>query len=292
MDGAQLGADEAGYGPLLGPLTVAVVAVEAEDAAALAALAGLGVADSKAVHRPGDLAPLERVALPALGWLAGFQPDRAADAFALAGEGENERTAPWMAGAEGLRLPVAARALPDWSVPGCRPLGIAARILHPRHLNAARRAGMNRAACLLDALAGLLARAWPDPARPARIVLDRLGGRTDYAPLLARAWPGAPLALLDPDPRCRRYRIGAIDLAVRVGAERHAPLVALASCIAKYLRELHLLLLNRWWCARHRWLAPTAGYGRDARRWLYQLGEGQVAAWRDELLREGPRAPA
>jgi len=37
------------------------------------------------VHKPGDLASLERVALPAAAWLSGFQPDTADDLFALLG---------------------------------------------------------------------------------------------------------------------------------------------------------------------------------------------------------------
>ncbi|MCS6970604.1 MAG: hypothetical protein RMM29_01850 [Planctomycetota bacterium] len=285
----QLGVDEAGYGPLLGPLVVCAVAVAADDEAALAALAGCGVADSKAVHRPGDLAPLERVALPALAWLSGFQPDTAADVLALCGESADQRSAPWQQGAEQLRVPLAARALPSWRLPGLSPAGLRARILHPRALNEARAAGRNRAACLLAAVGAVLGELAPDPRRPTRIVIDRLGGRLDYGPWLSGIWPGAAVQLVDAARAARRYRVAASEVLIAVGADRRWPLPALASCIAKYARELHMHLFNRWWCARHRWLAPTAGYGADARRWLYQIGEGQAAAWRDELVRLGPR---
>ena len=70
------GIDEAGYGPPLGPLAIVRVAAHTENFPAFtAALATLGVRDSKAVHKAGNLASLERVALPAVAWFAGFAPD-------------------------------------------------------------------------------------------------------------------------------------------------------------------------------------------------------------------------
>ena len=78
------GIDEAGYGPTLGPLAVVATRVHADSVAALRAAfatSGTGLADSKRVHRPGDLAPLERVALGGLAWLTGAPPRNAAEEF-------------------------------------------------------------------------------------------------------------------------------------------------------------------------------------------------------------------
>lgn len=47
----------------------------------------------------------------------------------------------------------------------------------------------------------------------------------------------------------------------------HLP-VALASMIAKYVRELAMHRFNRYWSKRMPELKPTAGYTLDARRWL------------------------
>lgn len=284
----RLGIDEAGYGPTLGPLAVVATAADVDDPAACAAeLAALGVADSKRVHKPGDLAALERVALPATAWLSGFQPDTADDLFALLGEAAADRAGvPWMAGAETLRLPLAAGTVPTWTIAAARPAGLHGRLLHPRQLNAARRQGVNRAAAELAAVRDLLRGAHPDPARPAEAACDRLGGRTRYADLLRETWPGhAPEILIEGSPACR-YRSAATTMAFLVGGEAAEPLIALASCIAKYARELHMHLLNRHWCGRHAWLAPTAGYPQDAKRWLHQLGEGTVGAFRDDLIRD------
>ena len=42
---------------------------------------------------------------------------------------------------------------------------------------------------------------------------------------------------------------------------------------AKYLRELHMVLLNRWWAEHLPELKPTAGYPQDARRFISEVDE-------------------
>ena len=54
------------------------------------------------------------------------------------------------------------------------------------------------------------------------------------------------------------------------GEDRAFP-TALASCMAKYTRELMIHLLNRWFCARVPGLKPTAGYYVDGKRFLRDL---------------------
>jgi ribonuclease HII len=282
----HVGIDEAGYGPTLGPLTVVAAAAEVGDRRACAAsLRAAGIADSKRVHASGDLARLERVALPAATWFAGFRPDSAADLFALLGEAPAARDVPWMAGAERLALPCACGPVGLLTVDGAQPAGLRGRLLHPRQLNAAKRQGVNRAAAELAAVRELLSAAVPDPQSGAEVACDRLGGRKRYGDLLTAAWPGTSVAVVEEADAACRYRCGATACAFLVGGEELEPLIAAASCIAKYARELHMLLFNTYWCGQYRWLQPTAGYPEDAKRWLHQLGEGTVAAWRDDLVR-------
>jgi ribonuclease HII len=286
----NIGLDEAGYGPVIGPLAVVAAAADTGDPAAFAAeLAALGVADSKRVHASGDLARLERVALPGLAWLTGQQPASAAAVFDLLGGTAAERApVPWQA--VELPVPVAASGLIAWRIAAGRPAGVAGRLLQPRQLNAARLAGRNRAQAELDAVSELLRALHPDPDRPAEVVADRLGGRTRYAGLLTGIW-GRPVETVDEAAAACRYRVGATAVGFVVGGESASILVALASCIAKYARELHMELLNRWWSGRLPGLAPTAGYPQDARRWLTALPPADLAAWRHELVRE-PWPPA
>ncbi len=46
---------------------------------------------------------------------------------------------------------------------------------------------------------------------------------------------------------------------------------ALASMTSKYLRELSMRAFNDYWCGRVQNLAPTAGYPRDARRFMNDI---------------------
>ncbi len=287
----HVGIDEAGYGPTLGPLAISCVAVDGED---LTELLATGVKDSKRLHDPQDLAPLEQVVLPAIAWLTGFQPDTAADCFALLGEGPDIRNGvPWMAGAAALRLPVAATTLTSWTVPGLVPHGLSGALVQPRAYNAFLRRDPrcfgNKADLEWERIGTLLASAH-DPLVPMTTVVDRLGGRKFYRDVLQTVLPGTLVLVEDESPLVSRYRIPSADhsghlIGFHVGGETVSPLTAIASCIAKYARELHMLLLNRHWSGHLPWLKPTAGYPQDAVRWLHQVGDGYVNAWRDDLIR-------
>jgi hypothetical protein len=78
-----------------------------------------------------------------------------------------------------------------------------------------------------------------------------------------------------------------IDVRFRPGAEAFLP-TALASMTSKYLRELAMRAFNDFWCGRVSGLAPTAGYPRDAQRFLAaiestqaELGIAKAVLWRD-----------
>ena len=276
----SVGIDEAGYGPTLGPLVIAGVAVTGDPSG----LTNLGATDSKKLHKAGDLAPLERVALPALGWLAGFQPDTAADVFALFGESAADRAdLPWMAGADTLRLPVAAASVTPWAPSNLAPTGVMGILIQPRAYNAALRAGRNKADLEALHVGRILAQLTP-PDVDADVVVDRLGGRKFYAGLLTEAFGSLP-EILEETAAVSRYRLGQRTMAFQVGGDAASPCTALASCLAKYARELHMILFNRHWGAKHPWLKPTAGYPEDANRWLHQVGSGMVGAYGPDLVR-------
>lgn len=274
------GIDEAGYGPLLGPLVVASTAAETDDWAAFtSALLAHGVRDSKSIHKTGSLLPLARVVVPGVQWLTGFPIETAADLFAVLGEKPEDRAnLPWLAGAEDLRLP----DLPPWDDLPAIPRGCAGHLVQPSVYNAERRAGINKADLEWRRVGNLLSRV---DGRPQDTVVDRLGGRRYYADLLKLQFPGLPVTILEEANHLSRYDIAGHAVSFAVGGESVSPLTALASCIAKYSRELQMELLNRFWCGKLPWLKPTAGYPQDARRWLYQVGQGLAGGWRDELVR-------
>ncbi len=284
------GIDEAGYGPLLGPLAVVAVTVAAEDADTVArSLAPTGVRDSKRVHDPDDLGAIESIALPALTWLLGRRPGCAAEVFAALGETGADRTAwPWLAGAEALRLPAGTHPIPTWRPDGIAPVRLDGALFHAHHLNAARRAGTNRAEVELARVLYLIAAAWTDP-QPHRCWIDRLGGRRYYAEALGGRFRACRLTTLREEPAVASYRLELADrqleVGFHVGGESVSPLVAMASCIAKYARELSLRLLNAWGASLVPGLKPTAGYPLDARRWLAEMERAGIAI-PDDLVRK------
>ncbi len=282
------GIDEAGYGPTLGPLAIVGVAVDGAPAIDLArAFAGTGVRDSKTLHRPGNLAPLEQVALGGLGWLLGRQPVNAAEVFAALGETSAERTFPWQAGATDLQLPVSALQVPAWSLSDLAPAGVRGCLIHATGYNHFLATAGNKADLELEQVGRLLG--WMAAQSPAGVVVDRLGGGRFYAEALSRVWPGEAVQVDEEAAHASRYHIGERQVAFLVGGESASPLTALASCIAKYARELHMMLFNRSWSQAIPDLAPTAGYPEDARRWLTAVGVERYSASGADLVRGWPR---
>lgn len=147
------------------------------------------------------------------------------------------------------------------------------------------------------------------PAPPApRVVIDRQGGRTQYGEWLAALLPesigAGAVVVLEEGPQRSHYEVmrahatpGAapaspspgLAVHLRVEAEQHCLCVALASMIAKYVRELLMARFNRYWARRAalagREVKPTAGYRADAWRWLKDMEGVYEPAERVAMMR-------
>ena len=113
------------------------------------------------------------------------------------------------------------------------------------------------------------------PAAHPRIVVDRQGGRRRYLDELLLAYPDAKVQILAESDTLSRYRLerngSLLTISFAVEAEaKHLP-VALASMTAKYVRELFMIRLNRYFRSHMPELKPTAGYTEDARRYLAEI---------------------
>jgi ribonuclease HII len=304
------GIDEAGYGPMLGPLCVACTVFVLKDHDAddgqpnLWALLKSGVCrksrdskrriavdDSKRLKgansatKTHPLAHLERGVLAFVRQSTDELP--ATDEDLCRHLGVDIAGAPWYGSTT--PLPVAQRA---------DMLRIAASRLH----RCLERAGIECAlmaceaidaecfnrdvartgskACVnLEAAMRLIDRVrrrWPD--EHPRVVIDRHGGRTHYREELQLAFPDASISVLAESPAVSRYRLegmasaaGSLTVSFAPESEdRHFP-TALASMTAKYVRELHMARLNRFFTARVPELKPTAGYVQDARRFVEEI---------------------
>jgi len=312
------GIDEAGYGPILGPLCVgmAVFEVPAREPGAPAPdlwkllspavcrtpaqtrRGAIAVADSKKLKLPNSsrtrhpLMHLERGVLAFAAQRAGL-PET--DADLMSSLGVRLERLEWYAG-ERLPLPLsttadlvrisAAKLGGACDTSGVRVLDLCARTVDEATFNERLADGAGKAAVSFSAVAGLMARVWrseacrtcADAESAPRVVVDRQGGRIEYAGVLARALPDARVTILEESPRASRYELVSAsgeDGPVRrmrvqfqmEAEQRHLP-VALASMIAKLVRELAMERFNRYWCARVAELKPTAGYYTDGKRWL------------------------
>jgi hypothetical protein len=316
------GIDEAGYGPLLGPLVVAATAVRVPAGRAGADLwealsavvckqprqarGRLTVADSKRVyHRASGIRRLEEGVL-AFAMASGRRPRTfrglltalgapvAADPAALA-------SYPWYRGAD-LDLPLTgnrpdllarADALARATAAGgveyigarCVPVPVA-------ELNGLFARTRNKSLTLWTINARLLAALWGRFAREGlQVVLDRHGARTRYTHLLMTAFPDAQLKVEAEGRDASRYLLrqggASMRLIIRSEAEDRALPVALASMTAKYVRELFMELFNRFWRSLDGTLKPTAGYRKDGRRFLTDIADlrRSVPHDSDQLIR-------
>lgn len=191
---------------------------------------------------------------------------------------------------------VLQRALRGASV---RIMGMWCRVISESEFNGIVRRTRSKAEVTLMAvgehLRRVLAIAAAHPDDTVQVVCDRLGGREHYAPAIEQLIEDARVVEADETPERSRYwaqvqgrRVG---VSFQVEAEQaHLP-VALASMVAKYMRELAMARFNRYWGRRALDLCgaeikPTAGYSTDARRWLTDARELLSDAERVAMVRE------
>lgn len=307
-----VGVDEAGYGPLLGPLVVAAVALRVPDPAACPwQLLGdevtdtprardprLAVADSKLVFRGRNAAAFGRLELSVLAFLqaAGMTASSLDELLGAVAPtlAEGSLAGPWYR-TDGLGVPLVApaNAVADSAGrlatvmhgAGVEIATMRCDVIGEDRYNAAVTAVGNKAELLFEAASGLLGAVRTAATR--RIVVDRQGGRSHYAEQLRRAFPESFVWIAAEGSTSSGYRLsdalGDCDLSFEVGADRRHFAVALASMTAKYVRELCMERFNRYWAARVPGIVPTAGYWSDGRRFLADLAAAAETAPLGEL---------
>jgi len=107
-----------------------------------------------------------------------------------------------------------------------------------------------------------------------KIVIDRHGGREHYASLLERSFPGRRVRIVRETPVTSEYDLDeSCRLVFTERGEEKAFPTAAASCMAKYVRELLVDRINVFFRARLPAVRPTAGYYKDGRRFLEDVRE-------------------
>lgn len=302
------GIDEAGYGPLLGPLVVGCCAFELPDIDGAAPLPclwqrlrklvsktrnrsgrKLHINDSKQVYSPSaGLLELERSILAVAmslhpkcdsltTLLQNVSPhvmDQLAEYRWYSQPESNfpfeNQTASVQIFANALRLEM------QRTQTQCVHLG--ARVVLERQLNQMMAATRNKAMALFSTAAihlDHLLRTYGE--KGLVIVCDRQGGREHYGSLLRTMFEEWDLEVTSEIEGRSEYRLTRNGHAARIifteKAEAQAMPVAVASMLCKYLRETLMHRFNEFWKQHIPTLNPTAGYYVDGERFLRDIAE-------------------
>ena len=299
------GIDEAGYGPLLGPLVVGCCAVRVpgnEPVDLWQRLRGvvsrsrvangrrLHVNDSKQVYTPAvGLCELERSVLCFVHAAEhGWPSDLGGLLRRVSVTGVDEIEAcPWYRPRADDRFPLSLD--PDALKPNANALRLALRsaeaevlryeasVLPETRYNQLVGQLRNKGSALFSTVAVHLDRLLRAPGNePLWVHCDRLGARERYGGLLRTMFEDFSLTIDSESESLSAYTLHGpreARLVFRERAESASLPVALASMLCKYLREALMTRLNAFFRDHLPSLQPTAGYWTDGLRFLKETAE-------------------
>lgn len=302
------GIDEAGLGPVLGPLVLSAVAFRCDDSKARADLwellegavarkparkgtGPIAIGDSKKLYnrkRKNGLAPLERGVLGAFCSLTGqnppanladfydiIAPNARADCSGYGWYEPQEHKLPVHAGRLDIKLS-SDKLSETLKQSGIELAGVRAIPVFVKQYNKLIAQIQNKSTAVLGKtfeLVSCVATSWP--GENVRLIVDRQGGRMRYLEPLSRIFPQRQIKILEESEKLSAYRIADADRTIEiefvVGGESASLATALASMFSKYIREICMMQFNNFWQARIPGLADTAGYYVDGNRFFDEI---------------------
>ena len=297
-----VGIDEAGFGPLLGPLVVSsstfslpqhllksdlwqVLRKSLSNRRKRLAGRLLVVDSKKAFSKSLGIKHLERTVLACLKCLS-QEPATLAELMGILCPSCFERLSdyPWYEGT-GIQLLSSNGAdrnitssvlLEDLVSNGMKLLDLKSDCLDVAYYNQMVDAMRNKANVLFSITARLIKRAYDRFSDDdLHIIIDRQGGRIRYRKHLQQLFGDLELKILRESPTMSSYQLQASGKHMRihfvVGADGRFLPVSLASMVSKYLRELQISNINRYFTGFKCDLKPTAGYWKDGLRFIEDI---------------------
>jgi ribonuclease HII len=297
-----VGIDEAGFGPILGPLVVSSSAFRIPDNLIWAnhweilrtsvsekrtSLKGrLLIVDSKkAFTRTIGIKHLRRTVLATLKHL-GSEPKNLTELVSSLCPDCLEHIVeyPWykkagdyQLGGDDGDIGIAVSMLrADLANQHIELLGLKSRCLEVAHYNRMVTAVDNKAKVLFTAVAELMQLAMRDFANDdLDIVIDRQGGRSHYQRQLQLMFGESQLRIIHEDQDRSSYEMKTNNRKIRVhfvvGADSKFLPVSLASMACKYLREVLVENINNYFLSFNPAIKPTAGYWQDGLRFIEDI---------------------
>lgn len=300
------GIDEAGFGPVLGPLVVSATAFSLPDEHAGTSLwkvlsgtvtrkvskrkSTLAIGDSKQLYSglrgAVGLENLERGVLAMLRTqgcavsclrelLAAISPGALEHKAQYAWYGDDALALPTCVSPVDLALISNALSV-AMSRTGVKLELVRSETVFEGEFNRIIQATNNKSTLLVDVTCRQLMHLWQKfSAGGVRIYVDHQGGRVYYLSTLERVFDGCKFRVIDERDDYSAYMVTDGDrwaeIHFQVECEQaHMP-VALASMASKYLRELFMTIFNRYWAVHVPGVAPTAGYHGDGTRFYQEI---------------------